>query len=90
MDLFTLGCTIYFIMMGHAAFPDIVDGEEGWRDKVVDRFAKQQFPQNFYACYSITSRCWMQQYASAKDIVQAIESIEQSFTIEGHENDGKG
>ncbi|KAJ4323089.1 hypothetical protein N0V84_004489 [Fusarium piperis] len=27
-DLFALGCTIYFIMMGHAVFPDIVDGED--------------------------------------------------------------
>ena len=26
-DLFALGCTIYFVMMGHAVFPDIISGE---------------------------------------------------------------
>ena len=31
----------YFIMTGHAVFPDIVDGTDGWQEKVVDRFAKQ-------------------------------------------------
>ncbi|KAJ5829892.1 uncharacterized protein N7525_008145, partial [Penicillium rubens] len=30
IGLFTLGCTIYLIMMGHAVFPEIVDGEEGY------------------------------------------------------------
>jgi serine/threonine protein kinase len=44
-DLFALGCTIYLIMMGHAVFPEIVDGEEGWYEKVQEKFEKQQFPQ---------------------------------------------
>lgn len=44
-DLFALGCTIYFIMMGHAVFPDIINGEEEWREKVKNRFRSQQWPQ---------------------------------------------
>ncbi|KAL5350658.1 hypothetical protein ACLOAV_004227 [Pseudogymnoascus australis] len=43
-DLFALGCTVYFIMMGHCVFPDIVDGEEGWHDCVRSRFENSQFP----------------------------------------------
>lgn len=57
-DLFALGCTIYFIMMGYAVFPDIIDGEEGWREKVSHRFANQQWPQEHHLCDAITLRCW--------------------------------
>ena len=38
-DHFALGCNIYSIMNGHAVYPDIIDGEDGWREKVIDRFA---------------------------------------------------
>ena len=33
-DLFTLGSTIYFIMIGHEVFPGIIGGEHGWVEKV--------------------------------------------------------
>lgn len=78
-DLFALGCTMYFIIMGYAVFPDIIDGEDGWREKVEERFAKQQFPQDSHACSAITLKCWLQQYDSADDIVQEIESIEKKM-----------
>ena len=39
-DLFGLGSTIYFIMMGHAVFPDIINGGEGWHEKVADRLVR--------------------------------------------------
>ncbi|KFY35567.1 hypothetical protein V494_05801 [Pseudogymnoascus sp. VKM F-4513 (FW-928)] len=81
-DIFGLGCTMYFIMMGHAVFPDIMDGEDGWHDKVVDRFAKQQFPQDSHICSSVTMKCWLQQYNSAEDIAQEIESIENNLLPE--------
>jgi serine/threonine protein kinase len=42
-DLFALGSTIYFIIMGHAIFPDIIDGEEGWHDRVTERFESGNF-----------------------------------------------
>jgi serine/threonine protein kinase len=84
-DLFPLGCTIYFIMMGHAVFPDIIDGADGWHDEVVERFAKQQFPQDFHACSSVTLKCWLQQYGSAEDIVQEINSIQKNFATEYRE-----
>jgi hypothetical protein len=35
---------MYFIMMGHAVFPNIIDEEDRWHDKVANRFAEQQFP----------------------------------------------
>ena len=82
-DLIALGCTIYFIMMGYAVFPDTVDEEEGWNDKVADRFTKQQFPRNSHACSLITMKCWMRQYDSAQEIVQAVESLEEYLTVGG-------
>ncbi len=81
-DLFALGCTMYFIMMGHAVFPDIIDGENGWYDKVAERFAKQQYPQDSHACSAITLKCWLRQYGSADDVVQDIERIEKSFSTD--------
>ncbi|KAF2177296.1 hypothetical protein K469DRAFT_732991 [Zopfia rhizophila CBS 207.26] len=78
-DLFALGYTMYFIIIGHAVFPDIINGEDGWYDKVVDRFAMQQFPQDSHACSAITLKCWLRQYSSAQDVVQEIETIEKTF-----------
>lgn len=74
-DLFALGCTLYFIMMGYAVFPDIVDGTDGWQEKVVERFVKQQFPQDVHACSNVTLKCWLQQYDSAQDVVEEIGTI---------------
>lgn len=75
-DLFALGCTIYFIMMGHCVFPDIVDGEEGWDDRVRSRFENAQFPQDSQICSAITSKCWELEYGSAMELLQDVEAIE--------------
>ncbi|RMD39247.1 hypothetical protein DV735_g5880, partial [Chaetothyriales sp. CBS 134920] len=74
-DLFALGCTIYFLIMGHAVFPDIVDGEEGWYDKVSDRFASQQFPTDQHICSTVTSKCWNKEYESAEELVRDLEAL---------------
>ena len=78
-DLFALGCTIYFIMMGHAVFPDIIDGEHRWYEKVADRFASQQFPQDQHACSVVTLKCWRKKYESAKEVVRDIKSLEREW-----------
>lgn len=88
-DLFALGCTIYFIMMGHEVFPDIINGEVGWHDKVTERFTRMQFPQDSHACSEITLKCWLRQYRSADDVVQDIKDIEKAFTTEDTVNFGK-
>jgi hypothetical protein len=75
-DLFALGCTIYFIMMEHAVFPDIIDGEEGWHEKVEHRFVCRQFPQDTHACSAITLKCWQKEYESATEVLQDLESLE--------------
>ncbi|KAI1126593.1 kinase-like domain-containing protein [Nemania abortiva] len=75
-DLFALGCLIYFIMRGHAVFPDIIDGEDGWHEMVEERFDKGQFPQEPHACDSITSKCWKQEYNSAEELLRDVESVE--------------
>lgn len=77
-DLFALGCTIYFIMMGHSVFPDIADGENGWREKVKNRFENQQLPQDQQPCSSVTLKCWQKKYDSALEIVQDIRTLERS------------
>ncbi|OAL45464.1 kinase-like protein [Pyrenochaeta sp. DS3sAY3a] len=75
-DLFALGCTIYFIIVGHAVFPDIIDGEDGWHEKVEQRFASQQFPQDQHACSAVTLKCWQKEYETATEILRDIESLE--------------
>lgn len=75
-DLFALGCTMYFIMMHHAVFPEIVDGEDGWSEMVQDRFARYQFPQDVHACSSITRKCWHKEYASAQELLRDLEDVE--------------
>ena len=75
-DIFALGCTIYFIIMGHAVFPDIIDGDDKWHKKVADRFATQQFPQDQNACSVVTLKCWHKKYESAVEVVRDIKSLE--------------
>lgn len=82
-DLFALGCTMYFIMLGHAVFTDIIDGEDEWQDKVSERFANQQFPQDSYACSSVVMKCWLRQYNTAEDVVQEIKVITDKWNESG-------
>ncbi|KAH9890206.1 protein kinase-like domain-containing protein [Xylariomycetidae sp. FL2044] len=71
-ELFALGCTIYFIIKGHGVYPDIIDGEDEYHEKVQDRFAKGDFPQDSHVCAEITSKCWRGEYNSAKELLQDI------------------
>jgi serine/threonine protein kinase len=81
-DIFALGCTIYFVMMGHCVFPDIIDGEEGWTDEVRSRFANGQFPQDFHACIAVTLKRWERQYSSAIEVLQDLEAVERKVEAE--------
>lgn len=67
-DLFALGCIIHFIMAGSGVFPDIIDGEEGYQDKVEERFRRQEWPQDQHLSSAITLKCWRKEYESAQDI----------------------
>lgn len=77
-DVFALGCTMYFILTGHCVFPDIVDGEEGWAEKVQDRFKSGQFPEDFDTCNWIVLKCWKQQYDSTSTVVRDLNAVEMS------------
>ncbi|KAJ8131691.1 hypothetical protein O1611_g1936 [Lasiodiplodia mahajangana] len=81
-DLFALGCTIYFIMRGHAVYPDIIDGSEGWRERVYERFEKKQFPQEPHVCDRITLKCLHMEYESAEEVLQDIKSVEEEYLAE--------
>jgi serine/threonine protein kinase len=73
-DMFALGSTMYFIMMGHEVFPDLVSDRE-----VEERFKKKMFPQDTRACSAVTLKCWMQQYNSADEAVVDLKAIETSL-----------
>lgn len=75
-ELFALGCTIYFIMLGHPVYPDIIDGSTDWDKRVQERFEKQDFPQDSHACKKVTAQCWLRQYNTADEVVQEIAAIE--------------
>ncbi|KAK6225183.1 hypothetical protein QIS74_01230 [Colletotrichum tabaci] len=75
-DLFALGCTIYFIIMGNAVYPDIKDGEEGWHEAVRARFTKQQFPDDMPVCADLAWKCWLGKYNSAKELLSDIMLVE--------------
>ena len=76
-DLFALGSNIYFIMMDHEVFPDIIYGSHCWHEQVEERFAQQQFPEDEHACGAITAKCWRQQYDSAKEVLRDILAVEE-------------
>ena len=84
-DLFALRCTMYFIMMGQTVFPDIIDGADGWYDRVASRFAMEHFPHDSHACSGITFKCWLRQFGIAEDIVGQMEAIEKRFAITSDE-----
>lgn len=77
-DLFALGCVIYFIMLGYAVFPDIVDGVERWSEMVEERFEKRMWPREEHLCRNVAAKCWEREYGSARNIVWDIASIERS------------
>lgn len=74
-DLFALGSTIFFIMMGHDVFPDVSDQDDRSEEEVQRRFRASQFPQDSHACSVITAKCWKQAYNSAIEVVQDIEAV---------------
>jgi len=65
---------IYFIMTGHCFFPDIVDGKEGWTDKVRDRFENGQFPEDFHTCNWIVLNSWNQRYNLTYMVLRDLEA----------------
>lgn len=75
-DLFALGSTIYFIMMGHDVYPDVRDQDDGSDEEVQHRFRARQFPQESHDCSTITAKCWGQEYSSAIEVIHDIEAIE--------------
>lgn len=58
--------SLYFIMLGHAVYPDIIDGSADWNEKVKERFARQEFPKDSNACSTVTAKFWLRQYHSAE------------------------
>lgn len=81
-DLFALGSTIYFIIMGHDIFPDISNHGDGSDEEVQRRFRTGQFPRDSHACSTITAKCWERLYNSAVDVVHDVEVVEKG-SLEG-------
>jgi hypothetical protein len=70
-------------MMGHDVFPDVSDQDYGSDEEVQRRFRARQFPQDSHACSAITAKCWEQEYSSAIEVAQDIETVEKKANGEG-------
>lgn len=81
-DLFALGSTIHFIIMGQEVFPDIVYGEQGWHEEVQSRFERLMFPNEPHPCLSITRKCWLQEYSSANEVLEELVEVERRAMTE--------
>lgn len=77
-DLFALGSTIYFILLGHIIFRDVDVRAPDASDVVEERLRKKEWPREQHACSAVSVRCWEQQYGSAEEVVRDLEEIERS------------
>lgn len=73
-DMFALGSTIYFIMMGYEVFANVNS-----EDEIEESFAQKLFPRDTRACGAVALKCWMQQYGSADEAVVDLEAIETAW-----------
>ncbi|KAE9565870.1 hypothetical protein CGMCC3_g17946 [Colletotrichum fructicola] len=74
-DLFGLGSTIFFIMVGHEPFPDITGRNEGDDEEVERRFRSGEFPKKTHVCTHVVEKCWKQNYKSAKEVLEDLEAL---------------
>lgn len=80
-DLFALGSTLHFFFTGQEVFSDIVDGEDGWQEKVKTRFENGVYPDDSGICTTVTQKCWRCEYGSAAEIVHDLEAIQNSLMV---------
>jgi serine/threonine protein kinase len=71
-DLFALGSSIYFIMMGYEVFPNLDSSND---EEIERRFRAEEFPTDQHACSQITKNCWKQCYSSAQQVLIGLKSI---------------
>ena len=57
-------------------YPDIVNGEEGRYERVADRLAKGDIPQDEHVCSAVTMKCWQRAYESADEVIRDLQSLE--------------
>jgi hypothetical protein len=73
-----VGCTVYFILLGHTIFPDIAEKDEETWEKAEGMLARREWPRKQHACSAVTVMCWEQQYESAEEVVRDLEAIERA------------
>ncbi|KAF6803667.1 serine threonine-protein kinase [Colletotrichum sojae] len=74
-DLFGLGSTMFFLIVGHEPFPDTKGDNEGDDEEVERRFRLGEFPKEKHACSHIVEKCWRQEYNSAEEVLQDLEAL---------------
>ncbi|KAG5928505.1 hypothetical protein E4U42_000536 [Claviceps africana] len=79
-DLFAFASTIHFILTGQEVFPDIINGDGKWYERVRSRFRNGIFPDDIHACTDIAQKCWRQQYTSAHEVLEDIIAVERLHT----------
>ncbi|KAK3904169.1 kinase-like domain-containing protein [Staphylotrichum tortipilum] len=81
-DLFALGCTVYFILLGHMIFPDIgLKDAEAW-ERVEERLKRKEWPREEHACKAVVLKCWEEEYESAEEVVRDLEAVEREHGVE--------
>jgi serine/threonine protein kinase len=76
-DLFALGSTLFFIIMGHEVFSDL-DGFKD-EDEIARRFSAGEFPLDPHICATITEKCWKQLYSSAEQVWTDLEYVREAI-----------
>lgn len=69
-DLFSLGSTIYYIIMGKAPFDNLLDEE------VERKYLNREFPDlTGVACGDIIKLCWLQEACSAQLVCELLDQV---------------
>jgi hypothetical protein len=64
-------------MMGHEVFPELDSDKDD--EEIEHRFRSGQFPVDSQVCSAITSKCWMQEYGSAQEVVDDIAVVQKNI-----------
>ncbi|RDA89227.1 hypothetical protein CP532_0571 [Ophiocordyceps camponoti-leonardi (nom. inval.)] len=78
-DIFALGSTMHFIILGEEVFSDIVTGMNNWDTNIRSRFARGVLPDGRHPLASITEKCWTRAYNSATEVVEDIKEVERGW-----------
>ena len=81
-DIFAVGSTIHFVMMGQEVFPQIDGMGDGDDDIIYERFKLGNFPDDDHLLSQVTRKCWLGQYESALGIQKEIRAVKNPTVLD--------